>query len=273
MPELKCPVCGGELVKDGGAFCCRNGHSYDISRRGYVNLLMSNSSSGKRHGDDRLMVSARSAFLDAGYYDCLRRELCRLAVKYCAPGSELLDAGCGEGYYTAAVRKALETANGRCRACGADISREALIRAAKRDVELTLAVASINALPVPELSCDLVLSVFAPDDAAEFRRVLKKGGVLLRAVPLERHLFGLKAAVYDRPYENPPPDYGPEGFHLVERADVRDDITLTSPELIRALFMMTPYYYKTGRADQEKLLALSSLETEIAFGVYALKKD
>lgn len=273
MPELKCPVCGGPLREEGRTLRCAGGHSYDMARQGYVNLLMSNRSSAKRHGDDRLMVRSRRDFLDAGWYDCLRDAVCRLAVRHCAGERvELLDAGCGEGWYTAGVKAALEAAGKPCAALGVDISREAVTMAAKRKAGLTLAVAGVNALPVADGSCDLLLNIFAPHDDREFRRVLRPGGVLIKAVPRERHLFGLKAAVYERPYENGPALFAPEGFALLDREDVDRLLVLEEPGAIADLFMMTPYYYKTSAADQQKLLSLSRLETELSFAVFALRR-
>lgn len=272
MLNLTCPVCGGELMRAERTLRCAKGHCYDIAKQNYVNLRMRSQSSKKRHGDDQLMVRARQRFLDAGWYAPLRDALCALAAEY-AGGGELLDAGCGEGYYTSAVRAALTAAGKDGDAVGIDISRTALIAAAKRDTSLKLAVAGVNALPVPDASADVVLNIFAPNDDAEFARVLRPGGLLLKAVPLERHLFGLKAAVYDKPYLNPAPDYAPEGFALLERRDVVGEITVAPQEMIEALFMMTPYYYKTGAADQAKLRELRSLTTEIAFGVLAFRSD
>ena len=77
MPKLTCPVCGGVLVCAERALQCGNGHCYDLAKQNYVNLLMRNQSSAKRHGDDKLMVAARQEFLDAGYYAPLRSALSR----------------------------------------------------------------------------------------------------------------------------------------------------------------------------------------------------
>ncbi len=272
MPALKCPVCGGVLERQDRSLRCEKLHSYDLAKQNYVNLLMSNKSSAKRHGDDKLMVRARKDFLDRGYYLFLRDEICRLAVEHCGESVEFLDAGCGEGWYTSAVKFALESAGKSCSALGVDISKEALAAAGKRDRSLSLAVASINSLPVAEGSCDLLLNVFAPHDDAEFRRVLKKGGLLIKVMPLERHLFGLKKAVYDSPYLNGPAVYEPEGFETVCRSEVCRMLQLTGSEDIMNLFMMTPYYYKTGKTDQEKLAKLSRLETEADFAVCVLRR-
>ena len=273
MLNFCCPVCGGVLERDGRSLRCADGHCYDLAKQNYVNLLMRNQSSSKRHGDDKLMVAARQEFLDAGWYAGLRDALCALAVKYCGDDVSLLDVGCGEGYYTSAVRSALDTAGKSCSAGGIDISKTALIAAARRDAALSLAVASVNRLPMGDESIDLLMNVFAPNDDAEFLRVLRPGGVLLKAVPRERHLFGLKAAVYEKPYLNPAPAYAPVGFTLLERMDVDGRITVTPRQQIENLFMMTPYFYKTGAADQAKLRVLDTLTTEIAFGVLAFRRE
>lgn len=266
MPSLICPVCGAPLEKIERTMRCGKGHSFDLAKQNYVNLLMRNQSADKRHGDDKRMVSARTAFLDAGYYAPLQDALCTLAEKYA--GKDLIDAGCGEGYYTAAVRQRLEDACGSCSAVGIDISKTALIAASKRDPELTLAVSGISRLPVADSSCDLIMNVFAPNDDGEFSRVLRPNGVLLKAVPLEQHLYSLKAAVYEKPYRNPEPEYSPDGFSVLERVDVCYTIELKTGEQIENLFMMTPYYYKTSADDQKKLLNLDTLTTEVAFGIF-----
>ena len=137
---------------------------------------------------------------------------------------------------------------------------------------MTLATARVSHLPVPDGSCDGVLNIFAPDAPGEFSRVLRPRGILIRGVPKERHLWGLKAAVYDEPYLNPPVEPDLPAFELARRWDVDYEITLKSRDDIHNLFLMTPYYYKTGVRDQEKLLALDRLRTELSFAVLAYRK-
>lgn len=271
MPQLKCPVCGLGLEREGRSLRCGKGHSYDLAKQNYVNLLMSNKSSDKRHGDDKLMVRARQDFLEKNHYLFLREEICRLAEQYCPERVELLDAGCGEGWYTCALKAALDK-RGSCSAVGVDISKNALMFAGRRDPEISWAVASVSSLPVEDGKIDLVLSVFAPNDDGEFRRVLRPGGLLLKVMPMENHLLGLKKAVYEKPYVNPPADYAPEGFETVCRRELRRVIKLESGEDIRNLFMMTPYYYKTGREDQAKLDSLERLDTEAEFALVLLRR-
>ena len=155
---------------------------------------------------------------------------------------------------------------------GIDISKDALAAGAKRSKTLKLAVASVYKLPIGDNSCDLLLSVFSPFALSEFQRVIKSGGILIRAIPLENHLFGLKAAVYDKPYKNEvePPEI--EGFQLLENSIVEKNIHLSSNKEITDLFAMTPYYYKTSEKDQKKLESLSALDTEISFSVLVYRR-
>ena len=268
MSDFICPVCGLPLKKIEKVYRCDNNHCFDESKYGYVNLLRSNSSSSKRHGDDRVMIRARRDFLSKGYYSFLLDELCEVCKKYAEKSALLIDAGCGECYYSSSILQRFPSFS----AIGADISKDALEFAHKRGVTFPLCVASVFDLPFEDEKADIVLSCFAPDSPSEFVRILKKRGVLIKVVPLEEHLFSLKSAVYDTPYANEPPDKSEEGFELLEFREVRRDITIENGEDIMNLFRMTPYYYKTGRQDQQKAMSLEKLTIQAAFGIAVFRK-
>lgn len=267
MSHFCCPVCKKPLKNDERALVCANGHSFDKARSGYVNLLRSQQSALKRHGDDKRMLLARRTFLDRGFYEPLCRLLCQTVARDVRSG-KLLDVGCGEGYYTAAI----QATNPSLSVCGIDISKDALHMAASRSKTIELAVASAFSLPVADGALDALVSVFAPTADAEFARVLKRGGKLIRVIPTERHLFGLKAALYKEPRLNKPERVEIDGFALRDRQELADIMTLETADDIRALFEMTPYFYKTGQADQERLLSRDSLCTEIGFAVLSYQK-
>lgn len=272
MGMFVCPLCGGALSDTAPVRRCPAGHCFDRAKEGYVNLLLSQKSKEAHHGDDKRMVAARRRFLDKGHYRCLQQAVVDAAREYAVPKARVLDAGCGEGYYTAAVDAALTEAGLAPAVAGVDISKEAVKQAGRRDRALELAVASVFRLPVADGGADLVLSLFAPKAEAEWHRVLSADGVVIRAVPLTRHLFELKAAVYDHPYENPPEDPAMVGFALVAQHTVEHTLSLDSTEDITDLFSMTPYYYKTGAADQQKLTALSRLDVTLSFGVWVYRR-
>lgn len=255
-----CPVCKSKLFKLPSQLKCLKGHSFDFAKQGYVNLLLDNSHN-KRHGDDKLMVRSRTDFLEKGYYEPLRKAV------YDIIGSDhtVLDSGCGEGYYTEAI--ALNNT-----VCGIDISKDALKVAAKRCGNVLFAVASISDIPLSNSSRDVIVNIFAPDNLEEFSRVLCDNGRFITVQPMERHLFGLKSAIYDEPYLNPAVDYERVGFKLLSKRELKYSITLDCNEDIISLFKMTPYYYKTGKTDQEKLTNLNSLTTEVEFCILEYQK-
>ena len=271
MPELICPLCGGVLQNREKSYLCPRGHCFDIARSGYVNLLPP-APGGKRHGDDKLMVKARTRFLDKGFYDPLSERVSCCVDAFAGSPVWVVDAGCGEGKYTADLLKKLEESGKQADIVGIDISKEALICAAKRSRSLSLCAASTAHMPLPDAWADVVLNIFSPFMPEEFARVLKPAGRLVRVVPLENHLWELKALIYDRPFPNPPMDMEHPLFRIVEEQRLCYEIGLHSPEEIMDLFMMTPYYYKTGAADQEKAARAEWLRTRVEFGIYVYEK-
>jgi 23S rRNA (guanine745-N1)-methyltransferase len=273
MSYFCCPVCGADLTDRGKSLGCENLHSFDRAKSGYVNLLLSQQRKDKRHGDDKRMVAARRDFLNKGYYRPLLTGVSDAVKKYAQSDFTILDAGCGECYFTAGVCRELQGAGVRCEILAVDISKEALHAGAARCRDLKLAVASVFRLPVKDASCEIFLSLFAPCCGPEFFRVLKQGGILIRAVPLEKHLWSLKKAVYDAPYENKPEDPGLAGFELIEKREIKATIRIAGSEDILNAFSMTPYFYKTGADDQKKLLELSKLDTETEFGILIYRRQ
>ena len=253
MPILMCPVCRKTLHKDGSSCVCANGHRFDFAKEGYLNLLLSTQHRSRTPGDAPELVRARRAFLDAGYYADLREWVAERVS-----GGIVLDACCGEGYYTAAAAQKAESMY------GFDIAKDAVRYAAKRDKQTTYFVAGLHAVPVQSDSADMLLHLFAPFADGEFRRILKPGGTLLHVLPGERHLWGLKSVLYDAPYRNR--EIPPRTSLTLQKTErLRYTVTLRTPEDIQNLFSMTPYCYKTSPAAAARLHALDTLETELDF--------
>lgn len=267
-----CPLCGEPLARREKSYICPHGHSFDLSREGYCNLLPVNQKHSKAPGDDKDMAAARSAFLSKGYYAPLREALCQLAVSATGSAPAVLDTGCGEGYYTGGVYHALLEAGKQVRMAGTDISKFILRRAAKRERAIEFAVASSYHLPVADGSIDLLINCFSPLALAEFRRVLKPGGTMLYVVPSEMHLWELKEVLYDEPYPNEVKQTPYEGFAYEEIRHVERVIHLPCQEDIHALFRMTPYCWKTPRAGAERLTALKELDCRISFDIHVFHR-
>ena len=271
-----CPVCQTPITttEDGGV--CRKGHRFDRARSGYMHLLPANRKHAKNPGDDKLMVDARRKFLDKGYYRPLADTVSRLAGEWLAARPNqtpcVLDAGCGEGYYTTLLYDALCRRGLNPDVLGVDISKLALDKAAKRQKAIFYVVASVFHLPVPDACCDLLCSLFSPYCSEEYQRVIRPGGAMLLVIPGENHLWELKQAIYERPYKNQVKPFALEGFTLLDHMQVHDTIYLAEHNDIENLFKMTPYYYKTSEQDQARLLGRGELTTQIEFEVLLYRK-
>ena len=165
--SFRCPVCSQELKKEEKIWVCPQGHTFDIAAKGYVNLLMSNSSGAKRHGDDRLMINARRDFLSKGFYEPLREAVYEALSADFPRGGTLLDAGCGECWYTSYFKNRLGEPGLEPQVLGVDISKYALEKAPK-NCGVERAVASIYKLPVGDGECDAIVNIFAPACPQEF---------------------------------------------------------------------------------------------------------
>ena len=273
MSLFCCPICGGALERGDTAYRCINGHSYDIAREGHTHLLPANRKNSLMPGDDKGMAKARRDFLSLGYYAPMRDELCKLSTELTEASPAVLDTGCGEGYYTSGIYRALREAGKKPVMAGIDISKFTLRLAAKRERSIEFAVASSYHLPVADDSIDLLINCFSPLAIEEFRRVLHPGGHFLYVVPAEFHLWELKQVLYDTPYPNEAKETPYEGFSYVTIRRVEGVMPLRSREEIHALFQMTPYYWKTPKSGVEKLCKLERLDCRFAFDIHVFRKN
>lgn len=242
-----CPVCGESLEKRERQYACPNGHSFDIARQGYVNLLTVQQKHSLDPGDTREQVLSRRAFLDADIYAPIADALIAAAKKYGASG-EILDVGCGEGYYCARLSHALGLP-----LTGLDISKEAVRWAAGRYKDAGWLCATAAHIPVKDGSAGVLTSLFAVTLPEEFHRVLEENGLFLQVVAAEDHLLGLKSIIYDRlTHKEKQVARELPGFRLLSSENIRFTFTVEG-EQIRQLFSMTPHVFRIGKAGAERL--------------------
>ena len=245
--ELICPVCGEKLNRQERQYVCTSRHSFDMARQGYVNLLPVQQKHSRTPGDTREQVLSRRVFLEAGYYAPIADALISAAEKYGVSG-EILDVGCGEGYYSARLSGALGA-----ELTGLDISKEAVrCAAAKYKGPLWLCATAAH-IPVADASADLVTSLFALTLPGEFHRVLKPGGLYFQVLAAQDHLMGLKSIIYDeilRKEKDSVPDL--PGFQRLESIPIRFDFTVEG-EQVQNLFSMTPHVFRIGKGGAERL--------------------
>ena len=264
---LICPVCQNELKKEGKTYVCINGHSFDMAKEGYVNLLLSNQKRSKEPGDSKESLRNRDNFLNSGTYQFLSDELNLLSDKYYPFSCDILDAGCGSGYYLSNLASHREYKDNYY---GIDIGKEEVRMTAKK-VRALLSVASVFRLPFSDNSFDLIMSVFTPYSAEEFYRAAKENGIVISVQPGKRHLYELKEIIYDNPYENADKGYDLEGFESVESKTI-EKVSKLDNSLIKALWEMTPYAHKTSRDGNAKLDSIGKLDVTISFFINVYRR-
>lgn len=254
--RLACPLDGQPLTRQNHAWQCPQGHSFDIARQGYVHLLPVQKKRSKDPGDSKVMVAARQRFLNAGYYRCIADALNEAVLPALPIDAACLDAGCGEGYYLRQLGQAVPEGTDM-QVIGLDVSKWAVLSAAKQDPAPAWVVGTNAHIPVPDSSLDRVLCVFGFPVFDEFARVLKPGGRLIMVDPGPDHLRELRDIIYPSVTERPEGERAvPELFQVVSRESVREAIELEDASSIADMLAMTPHLY---RAPAEGLARAAEL--------------
>jgi 23S rRNA (guanine745-N1)-methyltransferase len=211
---LLCPVrdCHLLLARTEKRLACPRGHSFDIARSGYANLLQPQDKRSKQPGDTAAAVAGRRRLHDRGVTEPLLRAIAELLSL--SPQDVVLDAGCGDGFYLGTLAR-----EAGFDAYGVDISIPAIDLAARRYPSCEWIVANADRfLPYAGGSFSVLQSITARMNAQEFRRVLKDDGRMLVALPAPDDLMELRGAGRDRT-ERTVETFAPD-FCLTERRRV-----------------------------------------------------
>ena len=259
---MQCPKCFKILNKENNSYKCSNNHCYDISKEGYINLLLSKTNAG----DNKELIDGRINFLSNDFYYPLVQEIIQILNNYYSNSSfNLCDCGCGIGYYSKHLINSLKNIN----LYGIDISKDAIKYAAKNDKKSHYIVASNQHIPFENDYFNTLLHIFSPIFEDEAFRVIKNDGLLIIVSPGKEHLFELKQQLYTNPYYNKIEE---ENFKFFERKISKNlqykiQVNLTQ---FHDLIKMTPYYYKTKKEDIEKINFNDTLEITIDFIISVL---
>lgn len=266
MNLLMCPVCRKALVLNDKTWRCESNHSYDVAKQGYVNLHVVQHKHSKNPGDTPESVQARRAFLGAGFYEPLRDAVIAKIQQYRI--ENLLDIGCGEGYYTQAMQQvSMQTV-------GVDIAKNAVQIAAKLNPEVTWVVGTGAVLPVLDQSIDLCTSLFSPIPEQEILRVLKAEGYLLVVTPAQQHLLAMREALFEEVKAHEPDKFVQQlqgSFNLIEQQVIDAPLKLDQQDL-KNLIAMTPYAYKAKVELRQALEQNLSFNVNAQFQLYIFQK-
>lgn len=263
---LACPLDGARLQRKGAAWCCAAGHSFDIASQGYTHLLPVQKKRSLDPGDSKEMVAARRRFLNAGHYAPIAAAASRAVLAGLPAGTRasILDAGSGEGYYMRQLAAAASTEAKPLAMLGLDISKWAVLAAAKQDQRPNWVVGSNANLPVLSGTLDRVLCMFGFPVYGEFARVLKTGGELLQVDTGPNHLRELREIIYpslkpERASNAPTP----EGFTEPANESLSFPLHLDNAEQIADLLAMTPHLYRASAEGRARAAALTTLSLTV----------
>ena len=273
LTALTCPLDAQPLVRDGQSWCCADGHRFDIARQGHVNLLPVQRKRSLDPGDSKAMVSARQRLFALGGYQPLASALASRVLALAAAQTTqaplaVLDAGCGEGFYLRQLACAAGEQNLSLTAAGLDISKHAVLAAAKQSRDAAWLVGTNAALPLEDACVDVVICAFGFPVWQEFARVLKPGGHVVLLEAGAEHLLALRKILY----RELKPARGEAGLSAAESAGfaisgevehLHAGLSLTSNEQIRDLLTMTPHLYRAERDGLARAEAMTALEVEL----------
>lgn len=265
---LICPYCGADLGFDNRVVSCPSGHSYDIARQGYVNLLGGGAHTGT--ADTAAMVAAREQFFASRHFDPLVRAVADEAQRMtdarhagCA-----IDLGAGPGHYLAAVLERLPGWVG----LALDLSKYALRRAARSHPSVGAVACDVwQQLPVRGEAAALVLDVFAPRNGPEIRRVLQPDGALLTVIPTTDHLHELVGPLGLLTVDTDKPDRVQRQvaghLTLMRETPVRFTMTL-DPADVEALVAMGPNAWHVDPARASTLPETVEVTASVTLSEY-----
>ena len=261
---LACPLDGAPLHRQGAAWQCAAGHSFDIASQGHTHLLPVQHKRSLDPGDSKEMVAARRRFLNAGHYQPIAAAVAQATLADLPRAAACLDAGCGEGYYLRQLAAAASGQEKTLAVLGLDISKWAVLAAAKQDPRPNWVVGTNARLPVLDGRLDRVLCLFGFPVYGEFARVLKPDGQLVQVDAGPDHLRELREIIYPTLKPQRPADpAAPAGFARLAEESIRFALHLDSPEAIADLLAMTPHLYRASAEGRARASALNDLSLTV----------
>lgn len=254
-----CPICQSALSLQNKQWSCDKGHCFDQAKEGYTNLLAVQHKHSKQPGDSKTMLQARQHFLNQGHFAFLATAINKMLSQHSA--QNIVDLGCGEGYYTQTISKQQSNANS---VIGIDIAKDGIRMAAKRCKQAQFFVASNHRLPIADNSIDFTVRVFAPSDNQELLRISKPKAYLLKVVPGAMHLSKLRTLLYKDLQAHSEQAEDMPGWQLLEQQKIAQLATLNRPDM-NALCMMTPFAWKKNKELEQHLKSQDDFEMNFEF--------
>lgn len=265
---FRCPVCKETFsLLERGSFVCQNGHCFDLSSKGYIHFLAGGGNADAQY-DSELFAHRNAVFRD-GFYEPAAKLIAGLAEKYLPTKKRvILDAGCGEGYYSHFLRDKTDTA-----VYGLDNSKAAILAATKNGDHSRFMIADLANMPVLSGCAGLVLNILTPANYAEFARVLCDDGAVIKAIPGERYLRELRECIFSgEDYSNEKTiGHMERNARIAEQKTIEYTLRVTNAQL-SSFYKMTPMTTH-AHASEKQLAEIESITIHMElFVLYPRKR-
>ncbi len=259
MHKLACPKCHLPLRKEGKSYICENNHCFDIAKSQYINLLLNPDKSTNRPGDNKESLQCRKNFLNQKYYDVILNEVVSCILEHSHPSMQILDLGCGEGYYTYRLKQELPADT---TLYGLDISKDGVMMASKYTKDIYWIVGNSKNIPLLDHSLDVITALFTVVNAQEIERCLKENGYMIHVTANNKHLIEFKELIYDE-VKVKSDEHIRLPFHTLKSYDFQKKIHLKNREDTLNLLKMTPHYYHIKKERRHVLETLGEFDVTI----------
>ncbi|MFD2639532.1 putative RNA methyltransferase [Piscibacillus salipiscarius] len=239
---FSCPICAASMVVDDNHIVCKQNHSFDIAKKGYINMM----TQPVHTKYDKDLFEARYQFIQHGVYKPLHDKISELIGQR----QSVIDLGCGEGSHLA---KITELVNHDMIRAGLDIAKEGVMTASKYHLDAIWCVGDLAQVPFKDSSFDVVLNILSPANYGEFKRLLSDDGFVIKVFPNSGYLKELREAFYNNEeYSN---EETKKRFKE-SLCDIQEErLTYQAPisaELVPFLLKMTPLTWNLNeRVDLE----------------------
>lgn len=275
---FKCPVCNGAMfINDLNSLTCDSKHCFDLSKKGYLNLLTSSNDVVY----SKELFEARHKVCAAGFYDPLIDMLSNIISKYensiYKKEIAILDAGCGEGSHIYDIfKKSKGSLNDTF--VGVDISKDSINIAASNNSDIIWSVADLARLPFQSRSFDVVLNILSPANYSEFHRILSDKGIAIKVVPGSQYLKELRETIYNDKEainysNNKVIDYFSQRLDIVDIKNINYKFAVDK-ELLPHFIKMTPLTWGKSTESLNCIFEknISSITVDLAI-IIGIKKN
>lgn len=270
---LKCPLCHSHMLLRASStlVCKQNHHSFDIARQGYVNVL---TRAVKSQYSKKLFLARSDLLVNSDFFGPLTSALIDVIEVNMSPQIIanhpfiILDSGCGEGSHLTAVCEFLKKKTEQeILGVGIDLSKEGIMLASRKSDREMWLVADLANVPFMDQQVHVILNILSPANYAEFHRLLRDDGLVIKVVPRPKYLQELRQYFYAKDKQNPYSNvetvtHFKRHFSYVKQVSIQYTRIIEQDDL-KSLVNMTPLLWTSSSDQVTKFLERESQEITI----------